>query len=267
MFKVNRVSDEYFDANRSTSHNNVNEYFEWVNDGSGEITIFIDNKISDIFSDLSKTKKYGWLLESRTIIPEVFEFVENNIDSLLGFCEGIFTCDTELAKRPGFHYVISNAAPWVLDKRIHDKTKLLSIIASNKSWAEGHKNRLALVEKYKPYADLYGRGINEIASKEDGLCDYMFSIAIENCSYGKYYTEKLTDCFATGTIPVWYGDESVLEDFNRDGVILLDDNFDINSLTPELYYSKINAIKENFYAACEMFTSEDYIYRNYFEGL
>jgi len=34
--------------------------------------------------------------------------------------------------------------------------------------------------------------------------------------------------------------------FNKDGIIILDDNFDINKLSPEYYWSKMNAIKENY---------------------
>ena len=79
----------------------------------------------------------------------------------------------------------------------------------------------------------------------------MFSIAVENAVYDTYFTEKLTDCFATGTIPVFYGSKKVIKKyFNPDGVIFLDDNFDISTLTEDLYYSKMDAIKDNFERAC-----------------
>jgi hypothetical protein len=32
--------------------------------------------------------------------------------------------------------------------------------------------------------------------------------------------------------------------FNMDGIIMLNENFNINDLTPELYYNKIDAINE-----------------------
>ena len=52
---------------------------------------------------------------------------------------------------------------------------------------------------FEDHVDFYGRGFEtEIVRKEEGLCDYMFSIAIENASYETYF-EKLLDCFATGT--------------------------------------------------------------------
>jgi hypothetical protein len=53
----------------------------------------------------------------------------------------------------------------------------------------------------KDRIDVYGRGISEIPNKEVGLKDYMFSFAVENDTYDTYFTEKILDCFATGTIP------------------------------------------------------------------
>ena len=91
----------------------------------------------------------------------------------------------------------------------------------------------------------------------------MFSIAIENAVYDTYFTEKLTDCFATGTIPIFYGSRGVTEYFNEDGIIFLDDDFDISSLTEDLYYSKMEAIKDNLERAINFPVAEDYLYQTY----
>ena len=179
-------------------------------------------------------------------------------------CDGIFTCDKELAKNKGFLYSITNAASWVQDKQIYKKTKLVSMISSNKGYTPGHRKRLEYVEKFKNQVDLYGTGFNTIERKEDGLRDYMFSINIENASYDTYFTEKLTDCFATGTIPIFYGCKSVVDYFNEDGIIFLEDDFDISLLTKELYYSKIDSVKDNFEKIQNFPVAEDYIYKNYF---
>jgi hypothetical protein len=89
----------------------------------------------------------------------------------------------------------------------------------------------------------------------------MFSVAIENGQYETYFTEKLLDCFATGTIPVYLGAPDIGKVFNSDGIIALSDEFDVSE---ELYYSKMNAIKENLEKAKEMEILEDFIYLNYF---
>ena len=54
--------------------------------------------------------------------------------------------------------------------------------------------------------------------------------------------------------------------FNTDGIIMLDDKFTIESLTLDLYYSKMDAVKENCQIVKDNFIMvEDYIYSNYFK--
>jgi hypothetical protein len=40
----------------------------------------------------------------------------------------------------------------------------------------------------------------------------------------------------------YYGTDMIGDVFNMDGIIMLNENFNINDLTPELYYNKIDAI-------------------------
>jgi hypothetical protein len=112
--------------------------------------------------------------------------------------------------------------------------------------------------------DVYGYGYNPIADKIEGLKDYMFSIAIENCKSDYYFTEKLIDCFVTGTIPIYWGCPSISKFFNTDGILSfnsLEELRDIlKGLTPELYYSKISAVKENYELAKQYLVADDILY-------
>lgn len=135
------------------------------------------------------------------------------------------------------------------------------MIASNKRMCEGHVKRLEWVERIGDQVDLYGRGFNEIELKEEGLCDYMFSVAIENGQYETYFTEKILDCFATGTIPVYLGAPDIGDHFNLDGIITLSDEFDVSE---DIYYDKMDAIQDNLERAKKMEVLEDFIYENYF---
>jgi hypothetical protein len=96
----------------------------------------------------------------------------------------------------------------------------------------------------------------------DGLKDYMFSIVIENSVYPKYYTEKITDCFATGTVPIYYGDRSICEDFDENGIIFIDDLETFDNLTPELYQECLPYIKNNFEKVINLTTADDYIFNS-----
>jgi hypothetical protein len=135
------------------------------------------------------------------------------------------------------------------------------MISSNKSGSSGYDQRLHWVEKLRNQVDLYGRGFNEIEFKEQGLEDYMFSVAIENGKYSTYFTEKILDCFATGTIPIYLGSPDIGDYFNPDGIIDLKDGFEFSE---DIYYEKIDAIKENCEIAKKFELAEDYIYERYF---
>jgi hypothetical protein len=91
----------------------------------------------------------------------------------------------------------------------------------------------------------------------------MFSIAMENASYPGGFCEKITDCFATGTIPIYWGAIDIDNYFNEDGIIKLTEDFDISSLSSELYKSKQTAIVDNFNRALTLPSAEDYIYLTY----
>jgi hypothetical protein len=83
-----------------------------------------------------------------------------------------------------------------------------------------------------------------------------------------YFTEKLTDNFVMGTVPVYLGSRKVIEKyFDSNGVIFLEDDPTLSTLTPEKYKSMIPSIKKNFEIAMNLGTSEDDIWINYLKKL
>ena len=263
-YKINLFCGDNLEP--SSSALNATKHVQWVYDGSGEVNIYVSQRALDALNDTSGKPTYIWLLESKQIIPQYYQWIIDNYEFVTSRVDGIFSCDKELcAKYPKISYSVINAVPWVQDRKVHEKTKLVSMIASNKRMCEGHARRLQFVDKFRDKLDFYGRGFNEISCKEDGLRDYMFSVGIENAVYDTYFTEKLTDCFACGTIPIFYGCKGVTEYFNEDGIIFLDDDFDLSMLTKDLYYSKMDAIKDNFERSINFPVAEDYLYLNYFK--
>ena len=263
-YKINLFCGDNLEP--SSSALNATKHVQWVYDGSGEVNIYVSQRALDALNDTSGKPTYIWLLESKQIIPQYYQWIIDNYEFVTSRVDGIFSCDKELcAKYPKISYSLINAVPWVQDRKVHEKTKLVSMIASNKRMCEGHARRLQFVDKFRDKLDFYGRGFNEISCKEDGLRDYMFSVGIENAVYDTYFTEKLTDCFACGTIPIFYGCKGVTEYFNKDGIIFLDDDFDLSMLTKDLYYSKMDVIKDNFERSINFPVAEDYLYLNYFK--
>ncbi len=253
----------------STSANNRSVYTRWIRNGTGLVNLYVNGEALKVLEDDSDKPKFIWLLESREIIPDQYKFIEDNYDFVASRVDGI-----EAGPDGKFLYCLSNAAPWVMDRDIYTKSKLVSMIASNKGYTEGHRRRLRVVQAYVDkfgQDDLYGWGLTHelpLKEKSRGLREYMFSFACENANYPTYFTEKLTDCFACGTIPVYYGTAGVAQYFDADGIIFLDqnspwENIPWDKLTPEYYESKKDVIKENFEIAKSMRVAEDYMYGNY----
>ena len=262
----------------STSANNRSVYTRWIRNGTGLVNLYVNGEALKVLEDDSDKPKFIWLLESREIIPDQYKFIEDNYDFVASRVDGIFTADQRLTHEVGpdgkFLYCLSNAAPWVMDRNIYTKSKLVSMIASNKGYTEGHRRRLRVVQAFADkfgQDDLYGWGLTHelpLKEKSRGLADYMFSFACENANYPTYFTEKLTDCFACGTIPVYYGTAGVAQYFDPDGIIFLNEkspweNIPWDKLTPEYYESKKDVIQQNFEIAQCMRVAEDYMYGNY----
>lgn len=263
--KFNLVGDTFThltNGNKGYSvHGKESKHIEWVPNG-GEATFYIDNTINNGVNDRRGGLKYLWLLESKYIKPGLVESIVENQQLVEDTYDTIFTHDQRLLSLGDKYKWVPAQGFWIKDPKVYEKSKMISMIASNKRMCEGHVKRLEWVDRIGDQVDLYGRGFNEISDKEEGLCDYMFSVAIENGQYETYFTEKILDCFATGTIPVYLGAPDIGDHFNMDGIITLTDEFEVSE---DIYYSKMDAIEDNLERAKKMEVLEDFIWENYFQ--
>jgi len=265
-YKINLVGNSFTHltgGNKGYSvHGKESKFVEWAFDLSADETVYVDQNINQAFTDGVDGVKYGWLLESKFVVPGITEEIKSNLEEYFKVFKYIFTHDKDLLALDSRFKWVPAQGFWINEPKIYEKTKMISMISSNKAFTEGQKNRLQWVEKIGDQVDLYGRGFNEIATKEEGLCDYMFSVVIENGVYESYYTEKILDGFATGTIPVYLGSPDIADHFNKDGIIELTDEFEISD---EIYESKMDAIKDNLERVKQIEVLEDFIYTNYLQ--
>ena len=208
------------------------EYIIWNYESKqNDITVYVDNEIEKCLSDNDNKIKYGWLQESKLILPHIHNKIKNNHLTYLNKLNGIFTCDEELLN-------VDKKFLWVPAYGVsiekyggNKKTKLMSMITSHKTMTHQQNFRVNFAKQNKGKFDLYGVGFNPIKNKNDGLDDYMFSVAIENATYDTYFTEKILDCFASKTIPIYKGTKKICNYFDCNGIIFLDDiNNDLSNI-------------------------------------
>lgn len=216
------------------------------------------------------------MCEDKTLFAEQMSVYYNLLDNKSKKVDMLLTWDEELLKLPYARFCpVTDSTQWAgcteEDFKVYPKTKLLSAISSNKAEVPGHVTRLNFIYKIKQRLDLYGRGFNEIENKLEGLKDYMFSVAIENTTATNCFTEKIQDCFLTGTIPIYYGPKNIGEYFDMDGILTFNTQDELNSildsLNEDLYYSKMEAIKRNYNRALSYPTFNNSLYDLYFKDI
>jgi len=240
-----------FNINYSSCGTLVPKTFNWTNANS-EIQVYMDSALVQGTKVPYHNKKFGWFCESRIVKQNVFDNIKHNLNTYKNSYRKIFTCDSELINLDPNFFVFNFAGsnlPWTPanEFNIHDKTKLVSFLCSNNSMTAGHRYRLSCASKLKSKVDLYGNafGATSIGTngashyhhkpKTEAMKPYCFSIAMENTKYNCYFTEKITDCFANGVIPVYFGTDDICKYFDLNGIITFTDNFDPSMLSVELY--------------------------------
>jgi len=243
-------------------------WFEWVWDRQPRdsyLTVFTDRFLSEALSSGSE-HKVAVLFEPVVVDPQIYRFVEQHHDAFDFVC----TFDERLAGTENFVYY-PYGTTWIDEgyRGVNIKMKNLSMIASDKRFTHGQRLRHVVADRFKDRIEgLFGRGYKPIAKKIDGLAYYRYSIAIENCAVNSYFSEKIMDCFLTGTVPIYWGFPKAHEFFDPDGMILFEslDGLDaaIGSLGEEDYERRLPAVKRNFEAALEYVSFEKHLWRSCF---
>jgi hypothetical protein len=149
-------------------------------------------------------------------------------------------------------------------RRIYRKERLASMVASAKSETEGHRLRHEAAARRIPQLDLFGRAYRNVADKTEALAPYRYSVAIENSRLDTYFTEKIIDCFLTGTIPLYWGTARIGSHFDRNGIISFSSIEELseilNSISVEDYGRRMPAIERNFNTAQRYLCLEDQIW-------
>lgn len=214
------------------------------------------------------TKKYARLAEPPAIKPEIHTMFEKqglgkDFDLVLTHSDILLDTLPNARFVPYWSVWYGNERPKNGQKdnvRVDEelylfKDKDISMMCSHKLLTPIHHIRHEIAHRAlkSGKVDVFGRfnGGQEIPFKSKSLEKYRFSIIVENHISSYYWTEKILDCFASMTIPLYLGATKIDEFFNADGIIKIDKNVDIDKLiklcTKEEYESRLEAIKDNYH--------------------
>jgi hypothetical protein len=218
------------------------------------VSVFSDEQcFTDLPIKVKSKYKVAWALESPVVRPQIY----NNRMELIDIFDKIYICNPEYYRNhPKIEKLEFGACfIWESHCRVYPKNKLLSIVASKKKYASGHKLRHEIInDKLHPELELWGSGYRPYDEEPDSTVlpfkDYMYTIAIENCVYPGYFTDKIIDCFATGCIPIYQGCPLMDQRFDKRGFYTFNTISELkdilDKISPEDYYSKLEYVKENY---------------------
>ena len=214
--------------------------------------------------------KIGWFLENRGLNPVPY----CRINSFIEHLDIVLTNDKKLLKDfPDKAKFVPFGGSWIQERNIliHPKNKLVSMIYSDKSSGLlGYRLRHAIAKKYSNIIDLFGSGSpNPVKFKEEALCDYRFTIVIENVADNNYFTEKIVDPLLVGTVPIYWGCPNIDDFFDSRGILnFTNGDFEkiFSELSEELYQKTLPHAKKNFNIAKKYEVTEDWIYENILKG-
>jgi glycosyltransferase involved in cell wall biosynthesis len=277
----------------SRENNSMPTKFSYVYDlvdGEFDLTIFADMAILDFLSgkvDIKRGKVVAdiheppYLFTQQQVYDEVYKNY-HRFDRILTYDERLLTLPNAIFRNGGYECVLNKSVhtceyPTLMDTslfRVYPKNKKLSFITSNKTFTDGHKFRVSCVEALRTSqlpVDVYGVGYNTIPAKLQGLKDHQYSIAIENGVYQNYFTEKILDCFLTGTIPIYKGCPNIGDFFNMDGIITFNTQEELLDIVAYLqnndYIVDSSIIQDNFNRALSYQYNNDALYEKFIQNL
>ncbi len=221
--------------------------------------------------------KHAWLLEPPPITPKDYELFYNN-PGLCAEFDSIFTHEERLLdKIPNARFLPGCANVWygspfgggeLSESAYESKPKNISVLASNKGFCEMHQTRVRLAKFARNTGKVEGFGAFDggprIDKVAEALTDYRYSIAIENSISDYYFTEKITNCFAAMTVPIYIGARRIGDFFNMDGIIQVHSCDEaeleraIGRCGPEDYRARLEAVRENYRRVQKYLSIEKY---------
>ena len=229
-------------------------YFEWEYADAQSARFVTD-------SDIKHARGKGqvaWLLEPYSLHPENYDLAfsrREEFDAIL------------VHSYPNVYQAIwyPFGGSWIKKERwgMHEKTKKVSILISEKNSMDGHRLRHEVVRLFGDEVDVF----MGIPDKLEALAPYRYSIVIESEMAAGYFTEKLIDCMSVGTVPIYYGSPNVCFDFHPAGFIPVADihgiKYALGRIGLDDYESRMDAIEKNI-ATCDKFRiCEDNIFQMY----
>tara|TARA_Y100001963_G_scaffold59349_1_gene83023 strand:- start:88 stop:915 length:828 start_codon:yes stop_codon:yes gene_type:complete len=239
----------------------------WVEGGldfEKQVSISIDNLACNEDADY----KILFLAEPLAILPTVSEGALKNADKF----DRIYTFTQSILDKYPTAKLFEWGSSWLDFKDLKlNKKPHITFVTSSKSQTPGHNLRLMIMRELNQIEEVNRMDVYAHISppfherRNDFFENAMFHIATENSRQKNYFTEKVIDCFASKTIPIYYGCPNLGDWFDMDGVITFTDVTDLRKIfdriNEDYYHSRTEVIEKNYEIAKQFHSDNDVVPR------
>lgn len=236
------------------------------------ITLITDDSLTAHTLDSLRSRiTIGWLLEPREYKPGNYERAASllpRLDMLLTHDQRLLDSYPDKVRRVPFGGCWIPEAQWGM----RSKGDGVCQIVSGKGFMPGHLLRHEIARDFKPLVCSYGSGVGTWISYEERaacLIRYPFAIVVENSRAPNFWTEKIADCFAVGTIPIYHGCPNLTEfGFDMSGVIPFESIDELPAILDSLDYARHReGVEANLQAFRSYEITDDWIAEHILEAL
>lgn len=247
------------------------KYIEWIHefDSDPDDTIFFTDLCTIFVEKIPCKYKVAMLIDPEVIIGEAYKYIRKYHRNF----HYVLTHDRQLLDMLGNKGLwFPPSTTWIKNRGVYEKNKHASMFASTKRSTPKQIFRCDIADhlgRYFDQVDVFGiLREHELEFKDDGLRDYMFSIVVENSDVPDYFSEKILDCFATGTVPIYNGMKNIGNYFDANGIITFDTigelEIILNNLSYYAYLKRENSIMINFDIVNRyLISTDDFIFKSY----
>jgi len=229
-----------------------------------QVSISIDNLACNKEADY----KILFLAEPLAILPSVSKGALKNAHKF----DRIYTFTQSILDKYPTAKLFEWGSSWLDFKDLKlNKKPHITFVTSSKSQTRGHNLRLMIMRELNRIKEVNRMDVYAHISppfhkrRNDFFENAMFHIAIENSRQKNYFTEKVIDCFASKTIPIYYGCPNLGDWFDMDGVITFTDVTDLRKIfdriNEDYYHSRTEVIEKNYEIAKQFHSDNDVVPR------
>jgi len=209
-----------------------------------DYVILTDNHVMD---NIKTPRKIALLVEPTSIIPKPYQYVLQHHDEF----QAILTYNKDVLALSN-SFFCPYGGGWIQkeDWGLYTKTKNVSIVVSRKCFTDGHKLRHKVLQSFSNLITESFGFLNPFSDNCTPYKDFRFCVCIENTKQDYYFTEKVLDCFSTGTVPIYYGCPSLSKFFDPKGFLTFNTLTELNGIllrcNEALYQQMLPGVSENY---------------------